>query len=84
MVQRAYQVLVASSEEKLKADEADLWDTGKVRSDQKAVPYRGKPLTSLQRCYWKVRIWGTLYTATLYSDPATWEMGLLFFDREAK
>jgi hypothetical protein len=32
--QKAYRVLVASSEAKLAADEGDLWDSGKVASDQ--------------------------------------------------
>src|SRR5690606_29522253 len=33
IVQTAYQVLVASSREKLKANEGDLWNSGKVQSD---------------------------------------------------
>ena len=33
-VQTAYQVLVASTPQKLAADEGDLWDSGKVASDQ--------------------------------------------------
>ena len=32
--QTAYQVLVASSEELLKQDKGDLWNSGKVESDQ--------------------------------------------------
>lgn len=82
MVQHGYQVLVASSEEKLKADEGDLWDSGKVVSEQTSTQYRGKELSSLQRCYWKVRIWGAYYSAGSYSDPATWDVGLLFFDKQ--
>jgi len=76
---------VASSEEKLKADEGDLWDSGRVISDLKTAQYQGKALSSLQRCFWKVRVWETYYEATGYSDPASWDMGLLFFgDPEAK
>src|SRR5579871_5951084 len=56
-IQRGYQVLVASSEEKLKADEGDLWDSGRVMTDKRSAQYRGKDLSSLQRCYWKVRVW---------------------------
>src|ERR1051326_5980551 len=78
--QRAYQVLVATSEEKLNANEGDLWDSGRVRSDRKTAQYQGKPLESLQRCFWKVRVWNDYYTAGGYSDPASWEMGVLFFD----
>ena len=42
----------------LKADQGDLWDTGKVASDQTLhVVYAGKALGSCQRCFWKVRVW---------------------------
>jgi alpha-L-rhamnosidase len=77
--QRAYQVLVASSEELLKKDKGDLWDSGKVASDQSIqVEYAGKPLGSGQHCYWKVRVW--LASRSLgegWSQPAFWSMGLL-------
>ncbi|MCX6635598.1 MAG: hypothetical protein NT090_11040, partial [Acidobacteria bacterium] len=53
--QTAYQVLVASSEELLKKDKGDLWDSGKVASDQSIqVEYHGKPLKSRMYCHWKV------------------------------
>lgn len=56
--QTACQILVASSAELLAQDQGDLWDSGKVESDQSVnVEYNGKPLTSNQRCYWKVRAW---------------------------
>ena len=43
--QTAYQVLVASTPEKLAADEGDLWDSGRVATDQSTqVVYAGKPL----------------------------------------
>ena len=52
--QMAYQVLVASSEELL--DKGDLWDSGKVMSDQSiAVRYDGKPLVSENRYWWHQR-----------------------------
>ena len=42
--QCAYQVLVASSPELLVKDQGDLWDCGKVASDQSIqVEYAGKP-----------------------------------------
>jgi lactoylglutathione lyase len=75
--QRAYQILVATSEQKLRNDEADLWDSGRVQSDKKSAEYQGKGLTSYQKCYWKVRTWGD-YDSTLgYTEPAAWQMGLL-------
>ena len=56
--QTAYRVLVASSADKLDKDVGDLWDTGKVESNQSIhVPYAGKALQSRTRCFWKVRVW---------------------------
>jgi len=84
--QYAYQILVASSAEKLKANEGDVWDSGEVISDQRAAQYQGKPLSSLQHYYWKVRVWSfPFYGVSAYSDPASWTTGLLFYDnRDAK
>ena len=43
--QTAYQILVATSEAKLRAGQGDLWDSGRIESNQSAqVPYGGKPL----------------------------------------
>jgi alpha-L-rhamnosidase len=76
--QSAYQILVASSEEKLRRNRGDLWDTGKVSSrEQLHIEYAGKPLRSGQRCYWKVRVWDQEDRSSNYSPPANWEMGLL-------
>jgi len=56
-IQTAYQILAASSPDALGRNRGDLWDSGKVASDQSAqVQYSGKPLASGMRCYWKARI----------------------------
>jgi hypothetical protein len=76
--QKAYQVQVASSLQQLMADHGDLWDTGKVASDQSdQLAYAGKTLRSGQRCYWKVRIWNRDDQPTGWSEPGTWDMGYL-------
>ncbi len=76
--QSAYQVLVASSLEKLNADEGDLWDSGKVASDESNfVPYGGAPLQSLTRYFWKVRVWDEKNHASLWSRPSTWVQGVM-------
>lgn len=76
--QTAYQIRVASSQEKLDRDVGDLWDTGKVDSDETAcVVYEGKPLSSGRLCFWKVRIWDKEDIASGWSAPASWSMGLL-------
>ncbi len=77
-MQTAYQILVASSEEKLKDDIADKWDSKKIISDQSVnVAYKGRALASGEKCYWKVRVWDKDEKASAYSTPATFEMGLL-------
>jgi len=77
-VQSAYHVLVASSEQKLASDEGDIWDSGKVASDQSShVEYEGPELKSRQRCYWKVRTWDGCDSPSPWSDIQWWEMGIL-------
>lgn len=76
--QTAYRVLVASSLEKLNSDEADLWDSGKVKSDRTIhLVYEGRPLKSRMRCWWKVRVWDKDGKASAWSKPGMWSMGLL-------
>jgi len=85
-MQSAYQILVASSEKKLKRNKGDLWNSGKVKSDQSIhVAYKGKELKSRMRCYWKVRVWDKDGDVSAWSGPALWTMGLLQDkDRQAK
>jgi alpha-L-rhamnosidase len=75
--QTAYQILVASSRENLDKDIGDLWDTGKVNSDETLVVYAGKPLRSEMECWWKVRVWDKDGNPSEWSEPARWTMGLL-------
>ncbi|NSW78863.1 MAG: family 78 glycoside hydrolase catalytic domain [Chthonomonadetes bacterium] len=76
--QTAYRILVASSPDLLARDEGDLWDTGRVESDQTThIPYTGKPLRSLQRCYWKVQAWDAQGNPSEWSEISWWEMGIL-------
>jgi alpha-L-rhamnosidase len=75
--QTAYRVLVASSPERLAANEGDLWDSGRVESDETThIVYAGTPLSELQRAYWKVMAWDAGVTPSEWSAPAFWESGL--------
>lgn len=77
-VQTAYQILVASRPELLNRDQGDLWDSGKVESDQSVnVCYGGKPLESRRCYYWKVRVWDRHGTVSPWSRIARWSMGFL-------
>jgi alpha-L-rhamnosidase len=82
--QSAFQILVASSQERLSKDEGDLWNSGKVMSDQSIhVEYNGAPLSSRMACFWKVKVWTTQGDSP-WSQPASWSMGLYANDWQAK
>jgi alpha-L-rhamnosidase len=76
--QTAYRILVASSAQKLAAEEGDLWDSGKIADDETVnLVYRGRPLASRTACFWKVQAWDKDEKASPWSEPAQWTMGLL-------
>jgi alpha-L-rhamnosidase len=77
-LQTAYQILVASSAEELSRNSGDLWDSGKVASEETIqVQYAGKPLISGESCCWKVRVFDKQGQTSDWSEPAEWSMGLL-------
>ncbi len=77
-LQQASQIIVSSTPENLAKDFGDLWDTGKLLSDQSIqVEYHGKLLQSETKYYWKVRIWDVDGKPSKWSKPAFWSMGLL-------
>ncbi|MEY4488270.1 MAG: hypothetical protein RIQ79_778 [Verrucomicrobiota bacterium] len=76
--QTAYRILVASSLALLAKDKGDLWDSGRVVSDQSTLlPYAGRPLRSSETCHWKVQVWTDAKKPSPWSPPARWTMGLL-------
>lgn len=80
-IQSAYRICAASSEKNLRNGDPDLWDSGRVLSDESVnIPYAGKALQSGQRCYWQVRCWDKNGEVSKDSDPAFFEMGLLAQD----
>ncbi|RYX82427.1 alpha-rhamnosidase [bacterium] len=76
--QTGYQILVASSQEQLKADHGDLWDSGRISSDETTnIQYAGKTLQSGEQCFWKVKVWDGKGKVSDWSPPAVWSIGLL-------
>jgi hypothetical protein len=68
--QTAYQILVASSPFLLTSDNPELWDSGKVLSNQSInIPYGGKPLSPNQSYWWKVQTWGKTDIGSGWSEP---------------
>ena len=75
--QTAYQVLVASSPEKLAHNQSDVWDSGKVSSAESIqIDYAGAPLVSAKLYCWKVRVWNQNGQTSAWSDPANFTTGL--------
>ena len=75
--QTAYQLMAASSAEKLAAGQADLCDSGRVTSDETAwIAYGGTPLRSFQRVWWKTRVWDAAGNASAWSDAAQFTMAV--------
>jgi alpha-L-rhamnosidase len=77
-MQTGYQILVASSPELLSDGKGDLWDSGKVLSDESSqIVYAGAPLVSREMCFWKARTWDRDGNPGEWSAAAKWTMGLL-------
>ncbi len=76
--QTAWQILVASTPDRLAREDADLWDSGKVTSAETLhIPYGGSALKSSQRVSWKIRVWDEAGTDTPWSQGASWTTGMM-------
>jgi alpha-L-rhamnosidase len=72
--QTAYQIGVGSSPDQLQ----DVWHSGKTDSDQSVLlDYAGAPLESRRRYSWRVRTWDKEGNVSDWSQPHSFEMGLL-------
>ncbi len=75
VMQTAYRILVASSPELLEREKGDVWDSGRVDSDESVlVPYSGKPLAPNRRYYWTVKV-STTRGDSPWSQVAEWGTG---------
>jgi|WetSurMetagenome_2_1015567.scaffolds.fasta_scaffold00461_12 alpha-L-rhamnosidase len=76
--QTAWEISVAGTKEKLLSGNADLWNSGKVMSNESVnIHYKGRPLSSRQDCWWHVRVWDRNGKISAWSEPGFWSMGLL-------
>ncbi len=77
-VQTAYRIEVASDSSLLAADKPDVWDSGRVSSNESiGIPYGGPALVSGKRYFWRVRTWDSAAKEQVSAEPAWWETGLL-------
>jgi alpha-L-rhamnosidase len=75
--QRAYQVLVARDETRLRSGDDLSWDSGRVESSCSAdIAYAGTRLDPGCRYTWKVRVWDESGSVSSWSEPASFEVEL--------
>jgi alpha-L-rhamnosidase len=76
--QSAYQILVASDSSGLHRNSGDIWDSGKINSTECLyIPFSGKPLTSLHKYWWKVKVWDKNGMESNWSNSSCWTMAML-------
>ena len=71
--QTAYQILCATDPKLLKEGKADLWDSGKVKSDaSRLVKYDGKDISRGMPVYWTVKIWNEDKKKSEWASASWW------------
>jgi alpha-L-rhamnosidase len=74
--QSAYQIIVASNQENLTINKVDIWDSGKIISDQSVeVPFAGVALQSNNTYWWKVRTWNKEGSVSDFSKAQKFNTG---------
>ena len=77
VIQVAYQVQVCMDKPVFSGPDM-VWESGKILSDRSVqVVYKGLPLISCKRYYWRIKYWDNKGRESKWSQPAYWEMGLL-------
>jgi alpha-L-rhamnosidase len=76
--QTAYRIEVFSQPATAGGTKADVWDSGRIASEQSvAVPYQGPALEAERRYYWRVTVWDKDGVAYPQSAITWWETGLM-------
>jgi alpha-L-rhamnosidase len=75
--QTAYEIMVYSKPDPTGTQKADVWDSGRIASEQSVdVAYAGPSLAAEKRYYWRVRVWDKNGKAYPVSSTSWWETGL--------
>jgi len=76
VVQKAYQVLVASNKANVDNNIGNVWDSGNTRSNKSSdVEFGGEPLKVNTTYFWKVRIFDKDNRLSEYSEPQQFTTG---------
>ena len=78
--QTAYQIIVGSDSEITKKYIGDIWDSGKIMSDESVwISFRGHPLQPGKKYFWRVRVWDGNNKPARWSTTGEFVTGL--FDK---
>jgi alpha-L-rhamnosidase len=76
--QTGFEIVVSDNLKDIKANEGNMWSSGKQDSDQNIhLVYSGRRLESFTRYYWKVRVYDKNGAASPWSETAWFETALL-------
>lgn len=77
VMQAAYEIRVAGTSSSLTKGRKLQWTSGKIKTDQSVhVYYAGTSLQSGNKYFWQVRVWDNDGKASVWSDPAFFQMAL--------
>ncbi|MEP6947673.1 MAG: family 78 glycoside hydrolase catalytic domain [Ginsengibacter sp.] len=76
--QTGYEILVSDNEKDVKLLKGNVWQTGKIKSDQNIhIEYDGKALRPFTKYSWRVKVYDKNGTASSWSSIATFETAAL-------
>ena len=76
--QSVYELIVSDNIEAVEHFDGNMWTTGKITSSESQhIVYRGLPLKSFQRYYWRVKVYDQNNRPSPWSKPAWFETALL-------
>jgi alpha-L-rhamnosidase len=74
--QTGFQILVASSKEKIEINLGDIWDSNKIPGNRSTeIEFGGSDLTKESTFFWKVRIWNDKCKPSEYSEIQSFATG---------
>ena len=78
VLQTAYEIRIGRDVSSLTKGSSLVWGSGKIDSDSSVhVAYKGSPLQSGTKYFWQVRVWTNSGETSKWSEPVTFQMGLL-------